>query len=129
MLVHPQGLSEKTQYAIDQFVLRGGKALVFVDPHSEAQALRQQQQPGMPADTASNLDEAAPGLGHRLQPGQRRRRPAGGAPGLVCRTAGATRSSTICPGCRSTSSHLADGEVVTAELNRINLGTAGALAA
>jgi gliding motility-associatede transport system auxiliary component len=37
MLVHPQKLSDKTLYAIDQFVLKGGKALVFVDPHSETQ--------------------------------------------------------------------------------------------
>src|SRR6266852_6635046 len=38
MIAHPQGLSEKTLYAIDQFVLKGGKALVFVDPYSETQA-------------------------------------------------------------------------------------------
>src|SRR5215831_15021001 len=38
MLVHPQNLSDKTFYAIDQFVLKGGKALVFVDPYSELQA-------------------------------------------------------------------------------------------
>ncbi len=36
MLVHPKQLSSETLYAIDQFVLRGGHALVFVDPHSEA---------------------------------------------------------------------------------------------
>ncbi|MGB0909035.1 MAG: Gldg family protein [Nitrospirales bacterium] len=36
MVVHPKNLSEKTLYAIDQFVLSGGRALVFVDPHSEA---------------------------------------------------------------------------------------------
>ncbi len=36
MVVHPKRLSEPTLYAIDQFVLRGGRALVFVDPHSEA---------------------------------------------------------------------------------------------
>lgn len=36
MVVHPKGLGEPTLYAIDQFVLRGGRALVFVDPHSEA---------------------------------------------------------------------------------------------
>jgi ABC-type uncharacterized transport system involved in gliding motility auxiliary subunit len=36
MLVHPKGLSDATQYAIDQFVLRGGKALVFVDPYCSA---------------------------------------------------------------------------------------------
>ncbi len=35
MIVHPFGLSEASRYAIDQYVLRGGKALVFVDPHAE----------------------------------------------------------------------------------------------
>src|SRR5687767_4581332 len=33
LVVHPKGLSDATQYAIDQHVLRGGKALVFVDPY------------------------------------------------------------------------------------------------
>lgn len=37
MLVHPQELPEQTLYAIDQFVLRGGRALVFVDPNSDTQ--------------------------------------------------------------------------------------------
>ena len=36
MVVHPKRLSDPTLYAIDQFVLRGGRAVVFVDPHSEA---------------------------------------------------------------------------------------------
>ena len=36
MIVHPKNLSDATLYAIDQFVLRGGKAFVFVDPHAEA---------------------------------------------------------------------------------------------
>ncbi len=36
MVVHPKELGDPTLYAIDQFVLRGGRALVFVDPHSEA---------------------------------------------------------------------------------------------
>jgi ABC-type uncharacterized transport system involved in gliding motility auxiliary subunit len=38
MLVHPQHLSDATLFAIDQFVLKGGKLLVFVDPYSEMQA-------------------------------------------------------------------------------------------
>ena len=33
MVVHPKSLPEKTLFAIDQFVMRGGKLLVFVDPH------------------------------------------------------------------------------------------------
>jgi ABC-type uncharacterized transport system involved in gliding motility auxiliary subunit len=38
----PKTLSEATQYAIDQFVMRGGHLLVMVDPQSEMAA----QQPG-----------------------------------------------------------------------------------
>lgn len=36
LIVHPKALSEDTQYAIDQFLLKGGRAIVFVDPHSNA---------------------------------------------------------------------------------------------
>jgi ABC-type uncharacterized transport system involved in gliding motility auxiliary subunit len=36
MVVHPKELKDETLYAIDQFVLRGGRALVFADPHPEA---------------------------------------------------------------------------------------------
>jgi ABC-type uncharacterized transport system involved in gliding motility auxiliary subunit len=35
MVVHPADFSEQAMYAIDQFVLRGGHAIVFVDPMSE----------------------------------------------------------------------------------------------
>ena len=35
MLVHPKNLSDEALYAIDQFILRGGRAIVFVDPMAE----------------------------------------------------------------------------------------------
>src|SRR5579871_494109 len=35
MIVHPPALTNTQLYAIDQFVLAGGRALVFVDPNSE----------------------------------------------------------------------------------------------
>jgi ABC-type uncharacterized transport system involved in gliding motility auxiliary subunit len=56
MLAHPQGLAEKTLFAIDQYVLKGGKALVFVDPLSELQASHPNPRspPGSP--TSSNLE-------------------------------------------------------------------------
>ncbi|MDE2512723.1 MAG: Gldg family protein, partial [Alphaproteobacteria bacterium] len=68
MLVHPQKLSDKTLYAIDQFVLKGGRALVFVDPDSETQRLHPSQlnPPGMPND--SNLDKLFAAWGLRLVP-------------------------------------------------------------
>jgi ABC-type uncharacterized transport system involved in gliding motility auxiliary subunit len=36
VVLHPKGLSDQTQYAIDQFVLRGGHLLMCVDPFSVA---------------------------------------------------------------------------------------------
>jgi len=35
-IVHPKDLSTATLYAIDQFILRGGRALLMVDPYAEA---------------------------------------------------------------------------------------------
>lgn len=32
LVIHPKNISEATEYAIDQFVLRGGKLIAFVDP-------------------------------------------------------------------------------------------------
>lgn len=52
LLVHPTRLSEKTLFAIDQFVLKGGKVLAFVDPHSEAAAMRSRV-PAIGAQTSS----------------------------------------------------------------------------
>ena len=127
MLVHPQGLSEKTQYAIDQFVLRGGKALVFVDPHSEAQALRQQQ-PGMPAETSSDLAKLLPAWGVDYSPDHVVGDPQS-ARQVAMQNGGRNQAVDYLPWLSLDRGHLAEGEVVTAELNRVNLGTAGALAA
>ena len=33
IVVHPKDLPERTQFAIDQFVLKGGRTIVCVDPH------------------------------------------------------------------------------------------------
>ena len=56
LVAHAQNLPDATLYAIDQFVMRGGRLIAMVDPHSESQANR--PSPGQPParDTASNLD-------------------------------------------------------------------------
>ena len=36
MVVHPKTLGDPTLYAIDQFVLHGGHAMIFVDPLAES---------------------------------------------------------------------------------------------
>src|SRR5581483_5065077 len=43
LVVHPRGISDTAQYAIDQFVLRGGKLLAFLDPHAYFDQSRDQQ--------------------------------------------------------------------------------------
>ena len=45
LLIHPKDISERTEYALDQFVLRGGKLIAFVDPHMY---FDQQPNPMMP---------------------------------------------------------------------------------
>lgn len=49
ILVHPKDLSEKTLFAIDQFVIKGGRLIACVDPFSfkDFQASGQQQNPMM----------------------------------------------------------------------------------
>ncbi|MEO4046203.1 Gldg family protein [Pseudomonas sp. CAU 1711] len=56
LLVHPKALPEATLYAIDQFVLRGGKLLVFVDPFAEADNAA----PMMPGDDQGKASDLAP---------------------------------------------------------------------
>ncbi|MNQ47871.1 ABC-type uncharacterized transport system [compost metagenome] len=69
LLVHPKQLPEQTLYAIDQFVLRGGKLLAFVDPFSEADT--QAELPGeMVIDKASDLEPLFKAWGLRLVPDQ-----------------------------------------------------------
>ncbi len=36
VVVHPKDLPEQTQFAIDQFILKGGRAIICVDPHCVA---------------------------------------------------------------------------------------------
>jgi ABC-type uncharacterized transport system involved in gliding motility auxiliary subunit len=60
LLVHPKGLEPQTVYAIDQFVLRGGRLLAFVDPFAEttAQIPGMTGRPPMPgSDMSSSLPE------------------------------------------------------------------------
>ncbi len=59
MLVHPKQLLPKTLYAIDQFVMRGGRLLLFVDPNSGADTSgRDPSNPlaGAMADHSSDLE-------------------------------------------------------------------------
>ena len=55
LVIHPRGISDKAQYALDQFVLRGGKLIAFLDPNAYFDQLGQMG--GMGGGTPSSLDK------------------------------------------------------------------------
>ncbi len=61
VVIHPKNIGEQAQFALDQFVLRGGKLVVFLDPYAYFD-----QQPGPMAalgPSSSNLDRLLKGWG------------------------------------------------------------------
>jgi len=45
LAIHPRDVSDVTQYAIDQFIMRGGKLIAFVDPYMYFDQQRDMQNP------------------------------------------------------------------------------------
>jgi ABC-type uncharacterized transport system involved in gliding motility auxiliary subunit len=60
MLVHPKSLTPKTLYAIDQFVMRGGRILLFVDPNSGADTSGQDPSNPLAGAMADHSSDLAP---------------------------------------------------------------------
>jgi ABC-type uncharacterized transport system involved in gliding motility auxiliary subunit len=119
MLVHPQNLSPQTLYAIDQFVLRGGRLLLFVDPDSGAQ-----MNGGSAAGNGSDLKPLLAAWGVDYDPQQ--------VIGDLGRGLEVRTSATAPPlrhigilGLRHEDLNAAD--VVTASLDSINLSSTGFL--
>ena len=129
MLVHPKALPPKTLYAIDQFVMRGGRVLLFVDPSSGADTSGQDPQnplAGMMANHSSDLAPllAAWGVDYDATKviGDLER-------GLEVRTsmqAPPTRHIGILG---LTHADMNQKDVTTATLDKVNLATVGAIAA
>jgi ABC-type uncharacterized transport system involved in gliding motility auxiliary subunit len=59
LVVHPRDITDATQFAIDQFVLRGGKLVAYLDPVSYVDQQRQGGNPMMGGGppTSSSLDK------------------------------------------------------------------------
>ena len=69
MIAHPGNLTPQQNYAIDQFVLGGGRALVFVDPNAELMGASQPGgEPAGPA--ASDLPQLFRAWGVAYNPGK-----------------------------------------------------------
>jgi ABC-type uncharacterized transport system involved in gliding motility auxiliary subunit len=73
-IIHPQGVTEKLEYAIDQFVLSGRPLLVAVDPSSDASRRAGGQQAMMmgmpPQNLSSDLPRLLKAWGVTYNPGQ-----------------------------------------------------------
>ncbi len=70
LVIHPRDIAEATEYALDQFVLRGGRLVAFVDPYAYFD-----QQPGpMPGmgggGTSSTLPRLFKAWGVTMDPGK-----------------------------------------------------------
>ena len=126
MVVQPGPLSEPMLYAIDQFVVGGGKLLVFVDPFGEA-ALPYQQR-GVPPATEHGLErlfetwgiEMVPGtlVGDRLA-----------AQRVNARVQGRDVITEYLPWLALRAANFAGDDVILSEIAQINLATAGILRA
>ena len=68
LVAQAQNVSDATLYAIDQFVMRGGRLMVMVDPHSEAEAAIPTQNGMPPENTASNLPKLFDAWGITFDP-------------------------------------------------------------
>lgn len=55
MLIHPHGLDDDLLYALDQYMLRGGRAVLFHDPWNESDAGRPPNMMSMPGASTSDL--------------------------------------------------------------------------
>ncbi len=123
LLVHPKNLSEATQYAIDQFVLGGGKLLAFVDPYSEADTAM-----GMPGELAVDKSSDLPALfkawGVRMLPAQ----VLGDGAYAMSVGVGQQQRAVRHPGWLALPKKALDShDVLTSQLNSITVATAGIL--
>jgi ABC-type uncharacterized transport system involved in gliding motility auxiliary subunit len=127
VLVHPKELSPATQFAIDQYALRGGHILAFVDPLAEADtsgAEAGNPMAAMGADKSSHLTPLLTAWGVKFNPGE------------VVADRGHALSVTLRQG-EQPIEHLgilgldkgsfATGDVITAGLSTVNVATAGYL--
>ena len=128
MIAHPRELDPATLYAVDQFVMRGGRVLAFIDPHSEVSLTAGPDgQPIRGYSEASNLEPLLKSWGVDYDPTK-----------IVGDRGLAQRVQTGLDARRQESDYViwlavqrdnVDAEdIVTADVMRLNLGTVGALA-
>ncbi|WP_313314296.1 GldG family protein [Stutzerimonas nitrititolerans] len=124
MLVHPKQLPEQTLYAVDQFVMRGGKVLVFVDPFSEADPGSMMGPGGFAEEKASELEPLFKAWGLRMPADQ----VVADASYAMSVGVGPERRAVRHPGWLSLPQQALDADdVTTASLESLTLATTGLL--
>lgn len=130
ILIHPKDLPDDTLYAIDQFVLRGGRLLAFVDPDAETDPLGQNP-PRVGADgvltpsVSSTLGKVFKAWGIEFDTRNVVRDPRN-ALQIRSEASGQIQPNPVALGLSRDNLNQAD--VVTAQLDSLNFSTAGALA-
>ncbi len=126
-IVQPKNLSNSTLYAIDQFILKGGTAMIFVDPLAEADPAPpvQGMPPGMPSQGQnSDLPTLFAAWGLQFSPND----VVADAQLALPISAGPGGRPVRHPGLLGlTEAELNSDDVITADLNTINVGVAGHL--
>ncbi|WAD26736.1 Gldg family protein [Pseudomonadaceae bacterium T75] len=124
MLVHPKQLPEQTLYAVDQFVMRGGKVLVFVDPFSEADPGSAMGPGGFAEEKASELEPLFKAWGLRMPADQ----VVADASYAMSVGVGPERRAVRHPGWLSLPQQALDADdVTTASLESLTMATTGLL--
>src|SRR3974390_63593 len=129
MLVHPKQLPPKTLYAIDQFVMRGGRILLLVDPNAGADISGQDPSNPLAAAMATHSSDLKPLLATWGVDYDPTKVIGGLARGLEVRAglASAPVRHVGILGLRH--DDMDPKDVVTASLEAINLATVGSLSA
>ena len=125
MVVHPKNFTEQALFAIDQYLLRGGHAMLFVDPLAEGDnAEPDPANPYVMPDLSSNLDIMLEGWGLEVGAGE-----IAADINLAMRvqTQGARgpQESNYLPWLRLEADNLDRQDFSTSELNLVHMGTAG----
>jgi ABC-type uncharacterized transport system involved in gliding motility auxiliary subunit len=124
LVAHAQNLSDATQYAIDQFVMRGGQLVVLIDPHSEGQASRPGPGGRPSTDTASRLDRLLTSWGVEA-PADRVVLDQRGAWRVRANPGDRVQAVDYVAWFNLQGDSLARAEVATGELNQVTLASAG----
>ena len=127
IIIHPKEMSRETMYATDQFILAGGKAMIFVDPLAEQDQTRPDPgSPGVMPKMDSNLELLFEKWGLRLVP-EKVIGDIDSAVRVNFRSERGPQEVEYLPWLQLKGDNLNVDDFVTNELNIINVGTAGSL--